>query len=137
MKQLKNTLMESLGIEISKLEKDIVQLTMPVDERTHQPAGYLHGGANVLLAETAASIGAYLNVDAEVYNVFGMEINANHVKSKKSGVVTAKATPLHRGNTTMVWNITIEDEQQQLICISRCTIGVVPKRPMERASSKT
>ncbi|MGM8211945.1 hotdog fold thioesterase [Virgibacillus sp. W0430] len=128
MDKPQNTLMKALGIEIITLKPELVEMTMPVDDRTHQPAGYLHGGASVLLAETAASIGAYLNIDQASFNVFGMEINANHVKSKKSGVVTAKATPLHIGKTTMVWNINIHDEKNDLICISRCTIGVVPKR---------
>ncbi|WP_164668286.1 hotdog fold thioesterase [Virgibacillus doumboii] len=126
--ELKNTLMESLGIEVSSLEKNSIIMTMPVDHRTHQPAGFLHGGANVALAETAASVGAYLHVDPEQYNVFGIEINANHVKSKREGTVTAKATPIHVGRTTMVWEINIVDEEENLICISRCTIGVVPKK---------
>ncbi|MFC4558609.1 hotdog fold thioesterase [Virgibacillus kekensis] len=126
--EFNNTLMESLGIEVSSLDKKQVVMTMPVDERTHQPAGYLHGGANVALAETAASIGAYVNVDSEKFNVFGIEINANHVKSKREGTVTAKATPIHHGKTTMVWEIRIADEDDELICISRCTIGIVPKR---------
>jgi len=124
---IENTLMESLGIEVVQAEKDLVILTMPVDARTHQPAGFLHGGATVALAETAASIGALTNVDASKYNIFGIEINANHLKSKKSGIVTAKAVPFHIGKSTMVWEIKIVDEAEKLISISRCTIGVVPK----------
>ncbi|HIV74046.1 MAG TPA: hotdog fold thioesterase [Candidatus Pseudogracilibacillus intestinigallinarum] len=123
-----NKLMEALGIEIVTLEKNRVVMTMPVDERTHQPAGYLHGGASVLLAETAASIGGFLNVNEEEEAVFGVEINANHLKSKREGVVTATATPIHIGRTTQVWNIDIRDEQDAKICISRCTIGVVKRR---------
>ena len=123
-----NKLMEALGIEIVTLEKKRVVMTMPVDERTHQPAGYLHGGASVLLAETAASIGGFLNVNEEEEAVFGVEINANHLKSKREGVVTATATPIHIGRTTQVWNIDIRDEQDAKICISRCTIGVVKRR---------
>ncbi|OZU88545.1 esterase [Virgibacillus indicus] len=126
--KLENTLMEALGIEVISLDKNRVELTMPVDGRTHQPAGYLHGGANVALAETAASVGAFAHVDNEKMNVFGIEINANHIKSKRDGVVTAKAVPLHIGRTTMVWEIKIVDEQDNLICISRCTIGIVPKK---------
>src|SRR5690625_5136271 len=122
---MNNELMKALGIEMELLEKDKVVLTMPVDERTHQPAGYLHGGASVLLAETAASIGGVLNEDQEKQAVFGIEINANHVKSKRDGIVTATATPLHIGRTTMVWDIKIKDEKDQLICVSRCTLGVV------------
>lgn len=123
-----NKLMEALGIEIVTLEKNRVVMTMPVDERTHQPAGYLHGGASVLLAETAASIGGFLNVNEEEEAVFGVEINANHLKSKREGVVTATATPIHIGRTTQVWNIDIRDEQDAKICISRCTIGIVKRR---------
>ncbi|QKY69764.1 hotdog fold thioesterase [Lentibacillus sp. CBA3610] len=123
-----NTLMDALGIETVSAEKDQVIMTMPVDKRTHQPAGFLHGGANVALAETAASVGAFLNVDPERFNVFGLEINANHIKSKREGTVTAKAEPLHKGKTTMVWQIRITDENDNLLCISRCTIGIVPKK---------
>lgn len=124
---INNTLIESLGIEVVSLDKNQVQMTMPVDERTRQPAGFLHGGASVALAESAASVGAYLNVDPEEANVFGLEINANHMKSKREGIVTAKAIPRHIGKTTMVWEIDITDEQNNLICVSRCTIGVISK----------
>ncbi|HLS65472.1 MAG TPA: hotdog fold thioesterase [Pseudogracilibacillus sp.] len=120
-------LMHSLGIKLVKKEKDEVVMTMPVDERTHQPYGYLHGGASVLLAETAASIGGALHVDLEKQAVFGMEINANHIKSKRSGTVTASAKPLHIGRSTMVWEINITDEKNEIICVSRCTLGVVSK----------
>lgn len=123
-----NQLMESLGIEFITLEKEKVVMTMPVDERTHQPAGFLHGGASVLLAETAASIGGFLHVDQDRQAVFGMEINANHLRSKREGMVTATATPIHIGRKTMVWNIDITDETDALICISRCTLGVVDRR---------
>lgn len=123
--KINNTLMESLGIELVKLKNDEVIMRMPVDDRTHQPAGFLHGGASVLLAETAASLGGFINIDPEKQNVFGTEINANHIRSKRTGVVTAKATPLHIGRTTMVWHIKITDEKDQLICVSRCTLGVV------------
>lgn len=120
-------LMHSLGIKLVKKEKDEVVMTMPVDERTHQPYGYLHGGASVLLAETAASVGGALHVDLEKQAVFGMEINANHIKSKRSGTVTATARPLHVGRSTMVWEINIIDDTGELICVSRCTLGVVSK----------
>ncbi|WP_138420288.1 hotdog fold thioesterase [Aquibacillus sediminis] len=123
-----NTLMESLGIETVRVEKNNVELKMPVDARTHQPMGVLHGGASVALAETAASIGAFLHVDPIKFNVFGIEINANHIKSKRDGWVLGRATPIHIGKTTMVWEIKIVDEEEQLIAISRCTIGIVPKK---------
>lgn len=128
MKNPNNTLMKSLGIEMLKIDKDEVILSMPVDERTHQPAGFLHGGASVLLAETAASLAGFQNINQETHLVFGIEINANHIKSKREGMVTASATPVHLGKTTMVWNIHITDENNELISISRCTLGVVPKK---------
>lgn len=122
------TLMESLGIELVSLDKNLVVLTMPVDKRTLQPSGFLHGGASVALAESAASIGASAYIEPKTQSVFGIEINANHVKSKQEGLVTAKAKPFHIGKTTMIWEIKITDEMDQPICISRCTIGIVPKR---------
>ncbi len=128
MKKVKNKLMESLGIEIVELDKNKVVMSMPVDERTHQPYGYLHGGASVLLAETVASIGATLHVDVNEKDVFGMEINANHIRSKRDGKVFAIGTPLHIGRTTQVWSIEIKDENDKLVCISRCTIGVVERK---------
>ncbi|GGD06224.1 esterase [Pontibacillus chungwhensis BH030062] len=124
----KNTLLGALGIEEVEMKKERVVLSMPVDERTHQPLGFLHGGASVALAETAASIGSILHVDMEEYNVFGIEINANHIKAKRSGTVYGIATPTHIGKSTMVWEIKVVDEEDELICLSRCTVGVVPKK---------
>lgn len=123
-----NTLIDSLGIKIKTYEKNIVEMTMPVDKRTKQRFGFLHGGASVALAESAASIGSLLHCNTEEMSVFGTEINANHIKSKKEGIVTAKATPFHIGKATMVWGIEIVDENEELICISRCTVSVVTKR---------
>ena len=123
-----NTLMETLGMELIKAEPDYVEIHMPVDQRTHQPMGYLHGGASVALAESAASIGAYLNIDPEKKQVFGIEINANHIKSIRDGKVIGKAHPVHTGKTTMVWEIRIESHSGETICISRCTIGVVTRK---------
>lgn len=123
----KGTLLEALGIEITELGEGRVVATMPVDHRTHQPFGLLHGGASVALAETVASIGAYALVDQETENVVGLEINANHVRAVRNGTVTATGTVLHRGKTTMVWDIKIVDEQQRLVCVSRCTIAVIKK----------
>lgn len=122
---IQKTLIHSLGIEITKLEKGCVVATMPVDERTRQPFGLLHGGASVALAETVASIGAYELVDQQTEAVVGLEINANHVRGKKDGMVTATATVLHQGRTTMVWDIKITDEDDKLICVSRCTMAVI------------
>lgn len=125
---IENTLLHALGIEITHFEKGKVIATMPVDERTRQPYGILHGGASVALAETVASMGAFELVDQETEVVAGLEINANHVRSKSEGVVTAVGTVLHQGRTTQVWDIKITDEQDRLICISRCTIAVIKKK---------
>jgi 1,4-dihydroxy-2-naphthoyl-CoA hydrolase len=126
--ELNNTLLGSLGIEITDLQKGKVMATMPVDDRTRQPFGLLHGGASVALAETVASVGAFELVDKENEVVVGLEINANHIRAKKDGVVTAVGTVMHQGKTTMVWDIKITDEEDQLICISRCTIAVIKRR---------
>ncbi len=122
-----NTLIEALEIEYVELSSDRVVMTMPVGAKTRQPAGILHGGASVALAETAASIATAINVDLTKYNPVGLEINANHIRSKQDGIVTAIATPLHKGRKTMVWDIKIVDEDEKLICISRCTMAVIEK----------
>jgi len=121
----KNTLIDSLGIKIVELTKEKTIATMPVDARTRQPFGVLHGGASVALAETVASVGTYNLLDQETEYCVGLEINANHIKAKREGIVTAIGTPLHTGRTTMVWEIKIVDEQDQLICISRCTVAIL------------
>ncbi|ESU31214.1 esterase [Bacillus sp. 17376] len=126
--ELNNTLLGSLGIEITELEKGKVVATMPVDDRTRQPFGLLHGGASVALAETVASVGAFELVDKENEVVVGLEINANHIRAKKDGQVTAVGTVLHQGKTTMVWDIKITDEEEKLVCISRCTIAVIKRK---------
>lgn len=126
--ELKGTLIEALGIEITVLEKGKVIATMPVDGRTRQPFGLLHGGASVALAETVASVGAFELVDPETESVAGLEINANHVRGVKEGIVKAVATVLHQGRTTMVWDIKIYDEQERLVCISRCTMAVIQRK---------
>ncbi|WP_102274014.1 hotdog fold thioesterase [Cytobacillus massiliigabonensis] len=125
---IENTLISALGIEITALEKGKVVATMPVDDRTRQPFGLLHGGASVALAETVASIGAFELVDKETESVAGLEINANHVRGKREGMVTAIATVLHQGRTTMVWDIKIVDEEEKLICVSRCTMAVIKRK---------
>lgn len=123
----KNNLIHVLGIEILSLEEGKVVATMPVDDRTRQPFGLLHGGASVALAETVASVGAFHLIDQDTEAVVGLEINANHLRGKRDGVVTAIGTVLHKGRTTMVWEIKIVDEQEKLICISRCTMAVIKK----------
>lgn len=122
---MKGTIGEVLGIEITELSPDKVIATMPVNSATHQPFGILHGGASVVLAETVASIGAWNIVKDSGQTAVGLEINANHIRSKKDGIVTAVATPLHIGRKTMVWDIRIQDEQEKLICISRCTVAII------------
>ncbi|MED1739540.1 hotdog fold thioesterase [Bacillus swezeyi] len=122
--ETKHTLLEALGIELTECSKERCVAVMPVDERTRQPFGYLHGGASVALAETVASIGAYQHIDPKQQACFGLEINANHIRPVKEGTVRAVAAPFHVGKTTMVFNIEIRDEQDRLICISRCTMAV-------------
>ena len=119
---------DTLGIHILELSGKKVVATMPVDERTRQPFGILHGGASVALAETIASIGATMNVDLDQSYVVGLEINANHIRAKKDGVVTGTGTPIHVGRSTQVWEVRIVDEQQRPVCISRCTLATVPRR---------
>ncbi|MFO2550392.1 hotdog fold thioesterase [Alicyclobacillus cycloheptanicus] len=123
-----NTLIHQLDIKYVEFHRDRVVLTMPVGPKTWQPAGILHGGASVALAETAASLATALNIDLTKFSPVGMEINANHLRSKRDGVVTATATPLHKGRTTMVWDIKVTDEAGKLICVSRCTMAVIPNQ---------
>jgi len=119
-------LAESLGITMVELTPDRVVATMPVDHRTHQPFGLLHGGASVALAETVASLGALLNVDTTKYVAVGLEINANHVRSARTGTVRATGVPLHVGQSTQVWSIDIVDDKGRRVCVSRCTLAIVP-----------
>ncbi len=123
---LKGTLMEALDIELIEFSPDCIVMTMPVTSKTKQPAGLLHGGASVALAESAASLGTYLNIDRTKQTAVGLEINANHIRSVKAGKVKATAIPLHRGRTTMVWEIKITNEEEKLVCISRCTVAIQP-----------
>lgn len=116
----------TLGIRITEHGPDFLRATMPVDERTKQPFGLLHGGSSVLLAETLASFGGYLCLDpASGQQTAGLEINANHLRAVTEGVVTGTARPIHLGRTTQVWEICIEDERGRLVCISRMTGAVV------------
>lgn len=119
---------EILGIEMLELTEERVVATMPVDERTRQPFGLLHGGASIALAETVASFGAALFIDREHFTAVGQEINGNHLRPKFDGVVRAIGTPVHVGRTTQVWSIEIRDEEERLVCISRCTMAVVKRR---------
>jgi 1,4-dihydroxy-2-naphthoyl-CoA hydrolase len=118
----------TLGIEIVELSAERVVATMPVDERTRQPFGILHGGASVALAETVASFGAVARIDRERFVAVGQEINANHLRPKLDGVVRATGVAVHVGRTSQVWSIEIRDEEERLVCISRCTMAIVERR---------
>ena len=120
-------LADALGIEIVELTRTRVVATMPVDDRTRQPFGILHGGASVALAETVASLGAVMNVDLERSSAVGLEINANHLRAKTDGTVRATGQPIHVGRSTQVWEVRIVDEEDRPVCISRCTLAVVPR----------
>ena len=126
--ETKGTMVEHLGIEVTELGDDFVRGTMPVDDRTKQPFGILHGGASVALAETLASYGGYLTIDPERYHVVGVEINANHLKIAKSGIVTGKCSPIKRGRSTQVWQTEITNEDNELVCVSRITLMVLDKK---------
>lgn len=123
----RNTLMEPLGIVFTELGADYLRATMPVDARTHQPYGLLHGGASAALAETLGSTAAGLCV-GEDEGVVGIEINANHLRGAREGVVTGIARPLHVGRSTQVWEMKIENEAGELVCISRLTLAVIRRR---------
>ena len=130
LKELNNTapnLVTHLGIEFTEVGDDYLKARMPVDHRTHQPMGLLHGGASVALAETMGSAGAFLVVDQTKYNVVGLEINANHIRSVRSGYVIGTARPLHICKTTQLWEIRITDEADKLVAISRITIAILTK----------
>lgn len=117
-----------LGIEYTEIGADYLCGKMPVDERTKQPYGLLHGGASVVLAETLGSVGSNLCVDTSRYACVGLEINANHIKSAKSGYVYGKATLLHQGKATHIWDIKITNENHDLVCVSRLTVAVIEKK---------
>jgi 1,4-dihydroxy-2-naphthoyl-CoA hydrolase len=119
---------EHLGMEITEVGEDYLKGTMPVDHRTRQPYGLLHGGASVALAETLGSLGAAFVVDRSKYDCVGLEINANHMRGVREGLVTGIARPIHIGKTTQVWEIRIHDSRDKLVCISRITVAVL-KRP--------
>ncbi|MBK9656865.1 MAG: hotdog fold thioesterase [Rhodanobacteraceae bacterium] len=123
-----NTIGEHLGMEITEVGDDFVRGRMPVDRRTHQPYGLLHGGASVVLAESLGSIGAGMVAGGDAA-VVGIEINANHLRGVRAGWVTGTARPLHTGRSTQVWEIRIENDEGALVCISRLTMAVVSKVP--------
>ena len=123
----KGTMLEHLGIVFTKVTEDSLIATLPVDHRTKQPIGLLHGGASVVLAETIGSTAANLCVDTKKFYCVGLDINANHLRAVREGTVTGTAKPLHLGKTTHVWEIKITDESEKLVCISRLTMAVLIK----------
>ncbi len=118
-----------LDIKLIEAEKDRVVATMPIGPNHRQQIGYLHGGISVVLAESLASLGSVLNIDADKQMAFGLEINANHLRPKRDGMLTGVAVPITRGRTTHVWDIRITDENDKLVCISRCTVAIVDRPP--------
>jgi 1,4-dihydroxy-2-naphthoyl-CoA hydrolase len=121
------TMSAHIGIEWQELGKNTLKATMPVDHRTQQPYGFLHGGASCVLAETLGSVAAHLVIDEANYLCVGLEINANHIRIARKGLVTGICSPIHIGSSTQVWDIKIYDENQKLICISRLTVAVLKK----------
>ena len=118
------TLVKHLNIQFHEITLDRVVASLPVTDAVRQPFGLLHGGVSVALAETVASVGAWLNVD-EGINVVGLEINCNHIKAVKDGEIRATGTPIHRGRSTQLWNIEIRNSKGEISAISRCTLAVV------------
>lgn len=124
----KNTIADSLGMEITEIGEGVVHGKLPVDSRTHQPYGLLHGGASVVLAETLGSVGSYFLVEGSGKGAVGIEVNANHVKGVRTGWVHGVATLVHRGGKLHVWSIEIRDDEGELVCTSRLTVMIVPRR---------
>jgi len=124
----KNTLAENLGIEFTAIGEDFLEAKMPVDHRTQQPLGLLHGGASVALAETLGSVAATYCIDSSKQFCVGLDINANHIRGVQSGFVKGTTKPVHIGKKTHVWEIRITDEKNDLICISRITMAVLDKK---------
>ena len=124
----RNTILEHLDIIIEDIAPDHIKGSMPVDHRTHQPYGLLHGGASVTLAESLGSLGASFIIDLNEFYPVGIEINANHIRSVQSGRVTGIAKPIHTGKSTHVWEINIYDEKERLVCISRLTLSIIEKK---------
>jgi 1,4-dihydroxy-2-naphthoyl-CoA hydrolase len=127
----RNTLNELLEIKFTELGENFIKASMPVDHRTHQPYGLLHGGASAVLAETLGSVASALVIDREKFICVGIEINANHIRSVRNGFVIGTCTPIHIGSTTHVWDIRIHDENNKLICVSRLTVAILKKKDVD------
>ena len=124
----KGTMGEHLGIEWTEVGENYIKAKMPVDHRTIQPYGLLHGGASCTLAETIGSVASAMVIDHSKFICVGLEINANHVRGVRQGFVTGVASPLHLGSSTHVWDIKIYDEKEKLICVSRLTVAILPRK---------
>jgi 1,4-dihydroxy-2-naphthoyl-CoA hydrolase len=124
----KGTMTEHLGLEWVEIGKDFLKAKIPVDHRTIQPYGLLHGGASCVLAETIGSVASHLIIDPSEFYCVGIEINANHIRSAKEGFVYGTCSPLHIGSSTHVWDIRITNEEEKLICISRLTVAIMKKK---------
>lgn len=118
-----------LDITLVTATKEKIVATMPIGPNHRQQLGYLHGGISITLAESLASMGSVLNIDAASKMAFGLEINASHLRSKREGTLTGTATPIRLGRTAHVWDVRITDEEEKLVCISRCTIAIVDRPP--------
>jgi 1,4-dihydroxy-2-naphthoyl-CoA hydrolase len=123
-----NTMVAHIGIEFTQIGDDFIEAKMPVDHRTHQPLGLLHGGASVVLAETLGSVAATCCIDLNTQYCVGLEINANHIKAVKNGFVYGMTKPVHIGKKTHVWEIRITNEAKEIVCISRITMAIIDKR---------
>lgn len=123
----KNTMLEHIGIEITHIGENYLEGTMPADERTFQPYRLVHGGANVVLAETLGSIGGMLTLNPDEFYCVGQEVNANHLRGVRDGVIKGRAEQVYRGRTSQVWEIKLYDDRNKLTCISRLTLAVVKK----------
>lgn len=124
----KNTMTEHLGLEFIELGDDYLKAKLPVDHRTRQPYGYLHGGASCVLAETLGSVSSAMVIDHNKFLCVGIEINANHIRSAKEGYVTGITRPIHLGSSTHVWDIKIYDESEKLVCVSRLTVAIIDRK---------
>ncbi len=124
----KNTMADFIGMQWCEIGDDFLKLSMPVNEKTRQPYGLLHGGASCTLAETVGSVASALIIDPAQFYCVGLTINANHLKSVSEGIVIAKSSPLHLGRSTYVWDIKISDNDDRLICASRLTVAIIPNK---------
>jgi len=131
----RETMGEYIGIEWTEVGQNYIKAKMPVDHRTKQPYGLLHGGASCVLSETIGSVASAMVVDHSRFVCVGLEINANHVRSARTGFVTGIATPLHLGSNTHVWDVKIHDEIGKLVCISRLTVAIIPRKESFRQTS--